>query len=56
MTITTIPKSKFVRKKDNFEVQFYIGRQVKITKDVFVKTLLSLGTFGYQRIIRESMT
>ena len=44
MTITIIPKFKFV-KEGIFDVELYIARQVKITKEVFVKSLLSAGTY-----------
>ena len=32
-----------MRKKNNFDVQFYIPRQVEVTREVFVKSVLSLG-------------
>ena len=41
MTVTTI--SKFKVFESTYDVEIYIPRQVEVTREVFVKSLLSLG-------------
>ena len=41
MTVTTI--SKFKVFESSYDVEIYIPRQVEVTREVFVKSLLSLG-------------
>ena len=35
--------SVIINKENNFDVEFYIPRQVQVTREVFVKSVLSLG-------------
>ena len=45
MTVTTI--SKFKLFKSTYDVEIYVPRQVEVTREVFVKSVLSLGKVLY---------
>ena len=42
MTVTTINKFK-IRTNNTLEVEFFFPREIEYTKEIFVKTFISMG-------------
>ena len=54
MTVTTINKFKVF--ESTYDVEIYVPRQVEVTREVFVKSVLSLGISACYKMLLNNVT